>query len=352
MEFSAQQIAEMIDGKVEGNKSATVTRLSKIEEGAVGTLSFLANDKYEPYIYSTAATVVIVNRDFKPSSALPAGLTLIRVAEAYAAFARLLDAYNTYKSQRSGREESAVISGSATLHDNTYIGHFVIIGVRSQIGTGTKIHHGCIIGEGVKIGENCLIHPGVKILDDCVVGNNCTIHAGAVIGSDGFGFAPDAANNYKKVPQIGNVILEDFVEIGANTTIDRATLGSTVLRKGVKLDNLIQVAHNVEIGENTVIAAQTGIAGSTKIGRNCMIGGQVGIVGHIEIADEVKIAAQSGIGSSIKEKGSIVQGSPALDIGSFKRSYIGFRNLTKMEDRLRTLEKRADSDVNGSDSHD
>lgn len=348
MKFSARQIAEMLGGQVDGDDNAAVSNLSKIEEGTPGTLSFLANSKYEQHIYSTQASIVIVNADFKPESALPTGLTLIRVADAYAAFARLLEAYNTYRKQAAGKEATAFVDPSATVSDDCYLGHHTVVSAGCSVGKGTVLHAGVYLGKSVNIGENCVLHPGVKVLDGCRIGDHCTVHAGAIIGSDGFGFAPDSANNYNKVPQIGNVIIEDRVEIGANTTIDRATLGSTILRKGVKLDNLIQIAHNVEIGENTVIAAQTGIAGSTKIGRDCMIGGQVGIVGHIHIADGVKIAAQSGIGSSIQKEGSIVQGSPAIDIGSFKRAYIGFRNLTKMEDRLRALEAQAKS--NGSDT--
>lgn len=348
MKFSAHQIAEMLGGQVDGDANVAVSNLSKIEEATPGTLSFLANSKYEPHIYSTDASIVIVNQSFTAEQALPKTLTLIRVADAYAAFAQLLEAYNTYRMQAAGTEATAYIDPTASIGDGCYLGHHTVVSPGCRVGKGTVLHAGVYLGKGVSIGTNCVLHPGVNILDGCVIGNHCTLHAGAIIGSDGFGFAPDAANNYNKVPQIGNVVLEDYVEIGANTTIDRATLGSTFLRKGVKLDNLIQVAHNVEIGENTVIAAQTGIAGSTKIGRDCMIGGQVGIVGHITIADGVKIAAQSGVGSSIQKEGSIVQGSPAIEIGNFKRAYIGFRNLQKMEDRLRTLEQQAKS--NGSDT--
>lgn len=338
----------MLGGRVDGNPGCTVNNLSKIEDGAPGTLSFLANSKYEPYIYSTKASIIIVNEDFQPESELPVDLTLIRVPEAYSAFSKLLDAYNTYKHRRTGISPSATVDASAQIGVGAYIGPGVVVEANVVVGTETKIYANSIVGEGVQIGERCLLHPGVHVLEGCQIGNHCTLHSGAVIGSDGFGFAPDAANNYKKVPQIGNVIIEDYVDIGANTTVDRATLGSTVIRKGVKLDNLIQIAHNVEIGENTVIAAQSGIAGSTKIGRDCMIGGQVGIVGHIKIADGVKIAAQSGISSSILKEGSIVQGSPALDIRSFKMAYIGFRNLPKMEDRLRALERQPDPDHKGS----
>jgi len=348
MEFSAQQIAEMLGGSVEGNANVTVSRLAKIEEGVTGSLTFLGNKKYEHYIYSTGASVAIVNHDFAPEKALPSTLTLVRVSDAYGAFAQLLEAYDTFKRSLSGIEATAIVDAKATIGKDVYLGHHAVAMPGAQVGDHSIINAGVYIGRNVRIGAHCLIHPGVRVLDDCVIGDHCTLHAGAIIGSDGFGFAPDAANNYKKVPQIGNVIIEDHVEIGANTSIDRATMGSTIIRKGVKLDNLIQVAHNVEIGENTVIAAQTGIAGSTKIGKNCMIGGQVGIVGHITIADDVKIAAQSGIGSSITKEGSIVQGSPALDIRGYKMSYVLFKNLPKIEDRLRSLEKRADADLNGS----
>lgn len=352
MEFSAGQIAEMLGGRVDGDPGVKVNTLSKIEEGTLGTLTFLANSKYESFIYDTAASVAIVNEDFTAQRALPVGLTLIRVSDAYSAFAKLLEAYNTYKKKKVGRESTAVVDPSASVHADTYLGHHVVVSAGASIGAGSILHAGCYIGQGASIGANCLLHPGSKVLDDCVVGDACTLHAGAVIGSDGFGFASDAANNYKKVPQIGKVILEDHVEVGANTTVDRATLGSTILRRGVKLDNLIQIAHNVEIGENTVIAAQTGIAGSTRIGRNCMIGGQVGIVGHIHIADDVKIAAQSGIGSSIVKQGSILQGSPAFEIRSFKQAYIGFRKLPKFEARLEHLEKQINTPDNGSEAHE
>lgn len=339
MEFSARQIADILQGRVDGNEDVLVHRLAKIEEGENGTLTFLANEKYEQYIYTTAASIAIVNEDFSPESDLPSALTLIRVKDAYAAFAQLLQHYNTYRHQHTGVADSAVINQNSQLGEDVYVGHMTIIMQDTQIGENTKIYPQCYIGEGVRIGKNCLIHPGVRILDDTHIGDNCVIHTGTVIGSDGFGFAPNNANEYQKVAQIGNVIIEDHVEIGANVSIDRATLGSTRIRKGVKLDNLIQVAHNVEIGENTVIAAQTGIAGSTKIGKNCMIGGQVGIVGHITIADGVKIAAQSGISASIIKEGEVVQGSPAFNIRKYKMSYIGFRRLPEMEDRLRTLEK-------------
>lgn len=340
MEFSARQIADILGGTVEGDDNVKVNRLSKIEEGSQGTLTFLANPKYESYIYTTGASIAIVNKDFAPEETLPTSLSLIKVEDAYGAFAKLLEFYNNYRHQRSGTEPSAFVDESSTLGADTYIGHQAVVSAGAEVGARTKVYAGSYIGERVKIGTDCIIHPGVRILADCEIGNHCTLHAGAVIGSDGFGFAPDAENNYQKVAQIGNVIIEDHVEVGANTTIDRATLGSTRIKRGVKLDNLIQVAHNVEIGENTVIAAQTGIAGSTRIGKNCMIGGQVGIIGHIHIADGVKIAAQSGISASIINEGEIVQGSPALSIRAFKMSYIGFKNLPKLDKRLSDLEKK------------
>lgn len=353
MEFSARQIADILNGTVDGDEGATVSSLAKIEEGTKGSLTFLANMKYAPFIYETGASIAIVNQDFEPETTLPESLTLIRVEDAYQAFAKLLDFYNSYRHQREGIEPAAIVDAKATLGEKVYVGHHAVISEGAVIGANSVLYSGCYIGRNVKIGADCVIHPGVRILDDCVLGDRCVLHAGAVVGSDGFGFAPDAENNYRKVAQIGNVIIEDDVEIGANTTVDRATLGSTRLRKGVKLDNLIQIAHNVEIGENTVIAAQTGIAGSTRIGKNCMIGGQVGIVGHIKIADEVKIAAQSGISASIIKEGEIVQGSPAFNIKAFKKSYIGFRNLPEIDKKVSNLERNANnSTANSGKDHE
>jgi UDP-3-O-[3-hydroxymyristoyl] glucosamine N-acyltransferase len=338
MKFTAKQLADVLNGIVDGNPDVLVSKLSKIEEGVPESVSFLANPQYTPYIYTTDASVVIVNNDFKPENPLKKDLTLIRVEDAYKAFAKLLETYNQLQLNKKGIDQLSHISESAKVGDGVYIGAFVYIGSNSKIGDNVKIYPHCYIGDNVEIKNNTTLFPGVKVYASCVIGADCTIHAGVIIGADGFGFAPDSAG-YKKVPQIGNVIIEDRVEIGSNTTIDRATLGSTVIRKGVKLDNLIQIAHNVEIGENTVIAAQTGIAGSAKIGKNCMIGGQVGIVGHITIADNVKIAAQSGIGSSITKEGEIVQGSPAFQIGDYKRSYVSFRNLPQIQEKIQTLEK-------------
>ncbi len=338
MEFTAEQIAGILEGTLEGNPEIVINKLSKIEEGEAGSLSFLANPKYTQFIYKTKASVIIVNKDFKADKEISA--TLIRVEDAYAAFAKLLEAYNQIKLNKAGISNHAAMAESVKYGDNCYIGDFVSIGDNVVLGDNVKIYPHTFIGDNVKIGDNTTIFPGVKIYSDNLIGKDCTLHAGVVIGSDGFGFAPSSANNYNKVAQIGNVIIEDNVEIGSNTTIDRATLGSTIICRGVKLDNLIQVAHNVEIGENTVIASQTGISGSTKIGKNCMIGGQVGIIGHITIADEVKIAAQSGIGGSIKKIGTIVQGSPAFDISPYRKSYVHFRNLQQIVGRLNDLEKK------------
>ena len=339
MEFSAAQIAEMLNGQVDGDGSVMIHDLSKIEEGRKGTLTFLANPKYEQYIYTTAASLAVVAKDFTPEQELPSTLTLLRVDEPRSSFATLLKAYDQMMAMPPGISEQAIVSENATIGKNVHIGAGVIIGTGSVIGDNSVLHAGSQVGNQVTIGTDCIFHPGARVLDRCKIGCHVTLHSGVVVGSDGFGFAPNSENNYHKVPQIGNVIIEDHVEIGANTTVDRATLGSTVIQKGVKIDNLIQIAHNVEIGENTVIAAQTGIAGSTKIGKNCMIGGQVGIVGHIEIADEVKIAAQSGIAKSISQEGSIVQGSPAFSIMNYKKAYVGFRKLPSIIDDLSDLRK-------------
>lgn len=337
MKFTAAQIASMLNGTVRGNESISVHQLSKIEEAASGSLTFLANPKYESYIYTTGASIAIVSNDFVAEQPLPATLTLICVDDAYGAFAKLLEAYNQLRTPAAGIHPMAYVSPEAMVGNEVYIGPFVVISSRAKIGDGVKIYANSTIGDAVEIGSNTVVFAGVRIYADCKIGKNCTLHSGVIVGGDGFGFAPNSENNYQKVPQIGNVILEDHVEIGANTTIDRATLGSTVIRKGAKLDNLIQVAHNVEIGENTVIAAQTGIAGSTKIGKNCMIGGQVGIVGHISIADGTKIAAQSGVGSDIKEPNTIIQGSPAFSIMDYKKSYVGFRKLPALMQEIQAL---------------
>ena len=337
MEFSAQQIAEYLNGEVDGNPDISVNTLSKIEEGTPGSLSFLANPKYNQYIYDTDASIVIVNKSFQPEGEIKA--TLVKVDDAYGAFATLLEMYNQIKHQKSGIEQPSFIAESATVGEEVYIGAFAYLGENVKIGKGSKIYPHSFIGDNVEIGENCLIFPGVKIYADCKVGSHVTIHAGTVIGSDGFGFAPNSENSYNKVAQIGNVIIEDHVEIGSNASIDRATLGSTIIRKGVKLDNLIQVAHNVEIGENTVIASQSGVAGSTKIGKNAMIGGQVGVIGHLNVGDNVKIAAQSGIGKDLKDN-EVVQGSPAFGYGDYQKSYVYFRKLPQLARDINKIEKK------------
>lgn len=337
MKISALKIAETIDGKVIGDETIEISGLSKIDDGKENTLSFLANPAYTHHIYTTKASLVIVSDTFEPEQALPDGCTLIKVKDPYAGFAKLLDLYNELTKKKAGIDPNSHISPEAKLGKEVYVGASAVIDRGASVGAESAIHAQVYIGENARIGAHCLIHPGVKILANCEVGDHVVIHSGAVIGSDGFGFAPNSENNYQKVTQIGNVVIEDHVEIGANTTIDRATLGSTIIRKGVKLDNLIQIAHNVEVGENTVIASQTGIAGSTKIGRNCMIGGQVGIVGHLTIAEGTKIAAQSGVGASVTEPNTILQGSPAFPIGDYKRSYVGYKKLPELMREIQVL---------------
>jgi UDP-3-O-[3-hydroxymyristoyl] glucosamine N-acyltransferase len=337
MEFTAQQIADLLQGTIEGNPDEKVSRLSKIEEGTSGSLTFLANPAYASFVYETAASILIANKDFVAEK--PIIPTIIRVENAYQSFAKLLEVYNTIQRNKVGIEDMSFIDPTATYGADAYVGAFAYIGKNVKLGDRVKIYPNSYIGDNCIVGNDTTIFPGARIYSDCVLGNHVTIHAGTTIGADGFGFQPNAANNYQKVAQIGNVIIHDHVEVGANATIDRATLGSTIIHKGVKLDNLIQIAHNVEIGENTVIAAQTGVAGSTKIGKNCMIGGQVGIVGHIQIADGTKIAAQSGIGSSITKENEILQGSPAFNIGDYKRTYVLFRKLPDLEKKINELEK-------------
>ncbi len=338
MEFSAKQIAGLLNGKIEGDENVNISTLAKIEEGKKGSLCFLSNKLYTPYLYETDASIVIVNNSLELDKPLKPTCTLIRVEDAYGSFAKLLEVYYEIKQNKKGIEQPSFISSTAKLGADCYVGAFAYLGENVKIGKNVKIYPHCYIGDGTVIGDNCIFYSGVKIYHDCVIGNDCTVHASSVIGSDGFGFAPNSENNYKKVPQIGNVIIEDHVEIGSNTSIDRATMGSTIIRKGVKLDNLIQIAHNVEIGENTVMAGGAFVAGSTKIGKNVMIGGQAGVVGHVKVADGVKIAGQSGVASTIEKEGEIVQGSPAFAIGEYKRSYVLFRSLQKMNDRIRTLE--------------
>ncbi|MFT5754844.1 MAG: UDP-3-O-[3-hydroxymyristoyl] glucosamine N-acyltransferase [Flavobacterium sp.] len=337
MKFTAEQIAGILNGEVLGDPNAEVYKLAKIEEGTEGSLTFLANKKYVNYIYSTLATITIVNNDFVPEQEITT--TLIKVEDAYKAFSTLLEYYNQVKLMKSGIEQPSVISDNVTYGDGLYLGSFCYIGKNVSIGQNVKIYPNSFIGDNVIIGDNCVFFAGVRVYSESEIGNNCTFHSGCIIGSDGFGFAPLEDGTYSKIPQIGNVIIEDNVEVGANTTIDRATLGSTFIRKGVKLDNHIQVAHNVEIDENTVIAAQTGIAGSTKIGKNCMIGGQVGISGHLVIGNGVKIQAQSGIGKSIGDN-EVVQGSPAFNYGDFAKSFVHFRNLPNIVNELEELKKK------------
>jgi len=336
MEFTALQISNLLQGTLEGDPNASVKHLSKIEEGVPGSLSFLANPKYTEFIYSTRASIVIVGNDFVAEQ--PIAATLVRVADPYASFASLLEMYNKVMRDKKGIEQPSFISDGAILGTDCYLGAFSYLGNNAKIGNRVKIYPNVYIGDNVIIGDDTTLFPGVKIYSDCTIGHSCTLHAGVIVGADGFGFAP-SSGTYNKVAQIGNVVIEDHVEIGAGTTIDRATLGSTFIRKGVKLDNLIQIAHNVEIGENTVIAAQTGIAGSTKIGKDCMIGGQVGIVGHLSIADNTKIAAQSGVGTSVTEPGQILQGSPAFSISDYRRTYVVFKKLPDLDKKIQELEK-------------
>lgn len=340
MEFSAEQIAGILEGEIHGNKDVSVSGLSKIEDGTEGTLSFLANMKYEEHIYSTGASIVIVNKTFEANKDLPSSLTLVKVEDAYSCFAKLLEVYNQFKAKKPGVSKQSDISESATIGKDLYLGAFATIGDNAIVGDECKIYPNANIGDGVKLGNNVTVHPGATIYSDCVIGNNVVIHAGAVIGADGFGFAPDEKGEFQKVPQIGNVILEDNVEIGANATIDRATLGSTILRSGVKIDNLVQIAHNVVIDKNSAIAAQAGVAGSTKIGKHVLIGGQAGISGHIKIADKTQIVAQSGIPGNVKSSGKTLMGSPGIEIDDFKKSYFGFRKLPFILKKLRELEDK------------
>ncbi len=337
MEFTASQIAGILEGEIEGNPEIAVHKLSKIEEGEAGSLTFLANPKYTPYVYSTEASIIIVNKDFVPEQSL--STTLIKVEDAYKSFSKLLAYYDQVKSTKTGIENPVYISDSAVYGSDCYLGAFCYVGNNVRLGDNVKIYPNAFIGDNVVIGDNTIVFAGAKIYSETQIGRDCVVHSGAIIGADGFGFTPENDGAYSKVPQTGNVILEDHVDVGAGTTIDRATLGSTVLRRGVKLDNQIQIAHNVEIGEHTVIAAQTGVAGSTKIGKHCMIGGQVGIVGHILIGDRVKIQAQSGIGRNVRDD-EVLQGSPALNYGDFNKSYVHFKNLPRLVSRVETLEKQ------------
>jgi len=340
MEFTAAQIAEFLHGEIQGNAQVKVHEVAKIEEGEPGTLSFLANPKYEKYLYTSKSSIILINRDFQLKQ--PVAATLIRVDNAYEAFAGLLQLYEQTKPKISGISSLSSIDKTAMLGTDLYIGDFTVISGNVRIGNNTRIYPQVYIGQNVHIGEETILYPGVKVYHDCVIGSRCIIHAGTVIGSDGFGFAGQDTGEYKKIPQLGNVIIEDDVELGSNVSVDRATMGSTFIRKGVKLDNLIQIAHNVDVGENTVIAAQTGIAGSTKVGARCMIGGQVAINGHISVADDIKVGAQSGIANNIKEKGGMYLGTPVQKISEARRSYAIFVNLPAMFRDLYQLKREVD----------
>jgi len=342
MKFTASQIAAILNGKIEGDEQISISTLSKIEEGKKGSISFLSNSKYTNYIYSTEASIVIVNEDFRPEKTINA--TLIKVADAYQAFTKLLTYYNKVKLDKSGIENPSFVSKTASIGKDSYIGAFAYLGENVKIGDNVKIYPHVYIGDNSVIGDNTTLFSGVKIYSESVLGANCIIHANAIIASDGFGFAPTENGDYNKIPQTGNVSIGDNVEIGAGTTIDRATLGSTRIENGVKLDNLIQIAHNVVVGENTVIAAQTGIAGSTKIGKNCMIGGKVAIAGHIAIPDGVKIGATSGVSASPKKEGAILQGSPAIEMRNFYRSAAIFKMLPDLKRQVDTLTKNLKND--------
>ncbi|GHT27804.1 UDP-3-O-acylglucosamine N-acyltransferase [Bacteroidia bacterium] len=335
MEFTAQQIASVLNGAVEGNPDVKAKSFSKIDEGKPGTLTFLANPKYEHFIYQTDASIVLVNNDFTPTA--PIRATLVKVPNAYAALAVLLNFVDEAKKKKEGIASTAFIHPSATIGEQCYIGHFAYIGENTRVGDNCKIYPHAYIGDQVMVGNNTTLFPHVTIYDECVIGNSCILHAGSVVGSDGFGFAPEDGK-YNKIPQLGNVIIEDDVEIGANTTIDRAVMDSTIIHQGVKLDNLVQIAHNVEVGEHTVMASQTGISGSVKVGKHCKFGGQAGLAGHIQIGDNVSIGAQSGVISSIKE-GRTVLGTPSIDSKSFMRSSVIFSRLPDMYRTLGQLQK-------------
>jgi UDP-3-O-[3-hydroxymyristoyl] glucosamine N-acyltransferase len=339
MQFTAQQIATMIQGKLEGNPDASVSKVARIEDAAENALSFVANPKYEEFLYTSRASVIIINDTLELTQPLSA--TLIRVTDAYASFALLLETYQKIMagSQKTGVEEQAYVAPTAQLGEQVYIGAFSYISDNARIGNNVRIFPGCYIGPNTVIGDNTTLFAGVKIYDNCEVGCHVVIHAGTVLGSDGFGFAPLSDQTYKKIPQIGNVVVEDHVEIGANAAIDRATMGSTIIHRGVKLDNLVHIAHNVEIGEHTAIAAQSGISGSTKVGRNCVMGGQAGLVGHIQLADGTKINAQSGVTKSVTVPNSALNGSPAFDYKSTLKSQAIFRNLPDMQQRIYKLEE-------------
>jgi UDP-3-O-[3-hydroxymyristoyl] glucosamine N-acyltransferase len=337
MEFTAATIAGFLKGEIEGNPDVKVSTVAKIEEGHEGALSFLANPRYENYIYTTESSIVLVNKDFVPTGKIKA--TLIRVENSYEAFASFLNLVAQSKPKKTGIHPTAIIESSSKIGSDVYIGAYTYIGENCIVGDNCRIYAQVYIGDGTIIGENSQVFPGVKIYHECIIGNGCIIHAGSVIGSDGFGFAPQSDSEFMKIPQLGNVILEDNVEMGANAAIDRATMGSTIIRKGVKIDNLVQIGHNVEIGENTVMAGQTGIAGSTKVGKNCMFAGQVGLAGHLKIADGTKIGAQAGVAGNVKEANSIIQGTPAIDQRNFLRSSIVYKNLPALKSKIDALER-------------
>jgi len=338
MEFTAQQIADFLGGEIQGDPSVKVSDFSKIEEGKPGTLSFLSNPKYIQYIYDSQASVILVNKDFQPERKVQS--TLILVDDAYQSLARLLTMVDQAKPKKTGISTLAYISESAVIGENAYIAPFVYIGDHVTIGKNVSLHPHCCLEDGAKLGENVILFSGVKIYYNCVIGNNCTLHSGSVIGSDGFGFAPTEDGSYKKIPQMGNVVLEDNIEIGANTVVDRATLGSTIVRQGVKIDNLVQIAHNVEVGTNTVIAAQTGISGSTKLGKQCVLAGQVGIAGHLHIADGTIFGAQSGVPNNIKKPNQVFQGYPAVPVMTFHRASVVYKNLPELQKTVYALEKK------------
>ncbi|MDR3141015.1 MAG: UDP-3-O-(3-hydroxymyristoyl)glucosamine N-acyltransferase [Tannerellaceae bacterium] len=349
MEFTAQQIAGFLNGTIEGNPNTKVTAFSKIEDGKPGSLTFLANPKYEHHIYHSEASIVLVNNDFIPSAPIKA--TLVKVANAYVSLAILLDRVEQLKKKKEGIDSTAFIDVSAHIGNNCYVGNFAYIGENVKVGTRCKIYPHVYIADNVSIGDDCIIYPHVTVYEGCIIGNNCILHAGAVIGSDGFGFAPEG-DTYKKIPQLGNVILEDDIEVGANTAIDRAVMDATIIRKGVKLDNLVQIAHNVEVGEHTVMAAQVGVAGSVKIGKHCQFGGQAGLAGHIHIQDNVSIGAQAGVIGNI-ESGRAILGSPAIDVKSFLRSSAVFSRLPDMYRTLGQLQREIEqlkSDINKKDN--
>ena len=337
MEFTAATIAGFLQGEIEGNPETVVNNIARIEEGYKGALSFLANPKYEHYIYTTQSSIVLVNKTFQPASKVEA--TLIRVENAYEAFASLLKLVDQARPRKKGIHPTAVIESSARVGSDIYIGPYAYIGENCQVGDGSSVYPHVYLGDNTKIGKKCTLYSGVKIYHDCILGEECTVHAGTVIGSDGFGFAPQSETEFMKIPQIGNVVLEDHVEIGANAAIDRATMGSTIIRRGVKIDNLVQIGHNVEVGENTVMAGQTGIAGSTKVGKNCMFGGQVGIAGHLKIADGAKIGAKAGVPGDVKKENSIILGSPAFDHKDFLRSSVIFRKLPEVVSKIDAIGK-------------